>query len=148
MTGYVAVDGPGVCNLYEIPDVEVFGEAYQALAPADPFRPLLAPHSTNGVRGVYEMVTWAGEPPTWSSPELSVTPVGLGDGRAAHRWFESEQLFAREAQPALVSAVLGHAVAAPVATDDAPAWLAFGEWDPTSPAPPGCRYVRRQGYTR
>ena len=131
ITGYLRDDRSAVCNLYVIPGVEVFGPEYQALTPVDPFRPRLAEHVHDGVRGVYRTTWSAGDlvAPAW----LSVVPA-MGVDTAAPTPRELESL---AGDPAFVAAALGSLVEAPVATDDAPRWRLVTGWSGPTPAAPG-----------
>lgn len=82
VSGYRSVTGSHVRNLYVIPGLDVFGDAYQRLAPADPFRSRLAAFVSEGVRGIYEKIAGAGS--ALSAPLLIISADGLGPVGGSH----------------------------------------------------------------
>ena len=154
VAAYVAVAGPGVCNVYEVPGLDAFGPAYEEVTAADSFRSQLSENVQHGARVVLEQVETRGvqAEARIAAPAIVVLDVDRGaDDHGVVRWFEAEVGARLAALPEFVGVRLGRAVDAPVATPDGPGWYVVSEWATgeaaTGAVPAGATFGLRACYS-
>jgi hypothetical protein len=119
--GYRSSTGPRtLANVYEIPDLEVFGDDYARSRDRDELgrsvRPLLSPAEL----AVFRAEHTVGDPAVLASPGLSVwefTPAAVDDAvdDAVERWYADSELASLAKEHGILTARLCRAVPAPVA---------------------------------